>query len=83
MFSLSYIRRTLEKSFAPLACECTVGADARLTVRIFDRDTGRVDLVVTGITIEKLRSAEAVAKMVDELRYEIDGNTLRAAQVAE
>ncbi|WP_297836927.1 DUF1652 domain-containing protein [Pseudomonas sp.] len=83
MFSLSYIRRCLEKSFAPLACECTVGVDTSLTVRIFDRATGRVDLVVTGIIMEKLNSAEMIAHMVDELRYEIAGNTLHTVEVIE
>ena len=83
MFSLSYIRRCLEKSFAPLACECAVGADTSLTVRIFDRATGRVDLVVTGIIMEKLNSEEMIANMVDELRYEIEGNTLRTLAVIQ
>lgn len=83
MFSLSYIRRCLEKSFAPLACECAVGADASLTVRIFERETGRVDLVVTGIIMEKINSAEAIAKMIEELRYEIGGNSLQTMKVTE
>lgn len=83
MFSLSYIRRCLEKSFSPLACECTVGADTSLTVRIFEPETGRVDLVVTGIIMETLNSAEAIAKMIEELRYEMGGNTLQTMKVTE
>ncbi|MEB0042232.1 MULTISPECIES: DUF1652 domain-containing protein [unclassified Pseudomonas] len=83
MFALSYLRRCLEKSFMPLACECTLGADASLTVKIFDRKTGRVDLVVTGIVMEKLKNADAIARMIEELHDEMQSNTFRRVQVSD
>jgi hypothetical protein len=39
--------------------------------------------VVTGIIMEKLNSEEMIANMVDELRYEIEGNTLRTLAVIQ
>ncbi|MDY7560847.1 DUF1652 domain-containing protein [Pseudomonas sp. 10B1] len=83
MFALSYVSRCLKKSFMPLACECTLGADASLTVRIFDPVTGRVDLVVTGIVMERLNDADDVANMIEELREEMRSNTFRAVQVSD
>jgi hypothetical protein len=35
-----------------------------------------VDLVVTGISVNKLQTPQEVEKMVDELRYELQSNTV-------
>ena len=76
MFSLSQLRNCIEEALSPLTCEFTLCRDASLTLKVFDAQTGRVDLVVTGISVNKLQSAHAVEKMVEELLYELQSNTM-------
>jgi len=68
---LIQVRQLVENSFQPLACECVTSADGSLTVRIFDRATGRVDLMVTGIAMSTVKTLEDVAVLVEELRDEL------------
>lgn len=71
MTYLAQVRQLIESSFEPMACECATCSDGSLTVRVYDRDSGRVDLVVTGIAIDKLKSQHAVLTLIDELRDEL------------
>lgn len=71
MTYLAQVRHLIESSFAPMACESTVSPDGSLMVRIYDRDSGRVDLVVTGIAIDTLKSHDAVTTLIEELRDEL------------
>lgn len=68
---LSQVRQSIERSFEPMACECVICADASLTVRIYDRDTGRVDLMVTGIAVDTLKTQQDVAELITELQDEL------------
>lgn len=68
---LSQVRQVIEGAFEPMACECVICADASLTVRIYDRDSGRVDLMVTGIAVDKVRTQQDVAELIAELRDEL------------
>lgn len=70
------MRNCIEEGLSPLTCEFTLCRDASLTLKVFDAETGRVDLVVTGISTNRLQTPEEVAKMVDELRYELQSNTV-------
>ena len=79
MFTLSQLRNCIEEGLAPLTCEFTLCRDASLTLKVFDADTGRVDLVVTGISVNKLKTPQDVATMVEELRYELHSNTVGGA----
>jgi hypothetical protein len=65
------LRRTLESSFLPLACECTVMPSGALMVRIFDKDTGRVAMQVDNVAIANLTTIREVAELVAELRYDL------------
>ncbi|SDT19230.1 Protein of unknown function [Pseudomonas asplenii] len=76
MFYLMDIRALLEQGFAPLACECVLG-DASLSVRVYDRETGRVDLMVAGIALSRLRKREDALRLLEELREELAGNALQ------
>lgn len=76
MFTLAQLRNCIEEALLPLTCEFTLCRDASLTLKVFDAQTGRVDLVVTGISVNKLQTAQEVEKMVDELRYELQSNTV-------
>ena len=76
MFTLSQLRNCIEEALLPLTCEFTLCRDASLTLKVFDAESGRVDLVVTGISVNKLQSPQAVERMVEELRYELQSNTM-------
>jgi hypothetical protein len=76
MFTLAQLRNCIEEGLSPLTCEFTLCRDASLTLKVFDADTGRVDLVVTGISTNRLQTPHEVEKMVEELRYELQSNNL-------
>lgn len=76
MFTLSQLRNCIEEALLPLTCEFTLCRDASLTLKVFDAESGRVDLVVTGISVSKLQTPQEVEKMVDELRYELHSNSV-------
>jgi hypothetical protein len=80
MMNLAQLRARLEQSFSPLACECLVDGDHSLTVKLYHPETGQVDLVISGLKLNLLRTPEAVAALIDELRYELESNSLRAAR---
>ncbi|SEE56518.1 MULTISPECIES: DUF1652 domain-containing protein [Pseudomonas] len=76
MISLAQLRLQLERSFSPLACECTLTGDHSLTVKLYHPVSGQVDLVVSGLSVTALRTPDAVQALVEELRYELECNTL-------
>lgn len=76
MIHLTQLRLQMERSFFPLACECTITGDHSLTVRLYHPVSGQVDLVVTGLNVTALNTAESVAALIEELRYELESNTL-------
>lgn len=76
MLTLSQLRNCIEEGLAPLTCEFTLCRDASLTLKVYDAETGRVDLVVTGISTNRLQTPQEVEKMVEELRYELRSNTM-------
>ncbi|AKV09158.1 MULTISPECIES: DUF1652 domain-containing protein [Pseudomonas] len=75
MISLAQLRLQLERSFSPLACECTLTGDHSLTVKLYHPVSGQVDLVVSGLRVP-LATLEAVEALIEELRYELESNTL-------
>lgn len=60
MFTLSQLRNCIEEGLSPLTCEFTLCRDASLTLKVFDAQTGRVDLVVTGISTNRLQTPQEV-----------------------
>jgi hypothetical protein len=78
---LAQVRQLIESSFEPRACECIICADASLTVRIYDRDSGRVDLMVTGIAASKVKTQQDVAELINELRDELTSVGMSHADV--
>ncbi|MGN8277967.1 DUF1652 domain-containing protein [Pseudomonas sp. SMV71] len=82
MTQLAQLRARLEQSFKPLACECSLNGDGTLTVRLYRRDSGEVDLVVSGMSMDSVRSEESVAKLIDELRYELQNTPLHRGDPA-
>jgi hypothetical protein len=45
-----------------------------LTVQVSDPATGRVDLLVTGISMDRLASSRDISRLVEELREDLEGN---------
>ncbi|PAU51344.1 DUF1652 domain-containing protein [Pseudomonas sp. PICF141] len=72
MNHLAQLRTQLEQSFSPLACECALTGDNSLTVKLYHRETGQVDLVVSGLNMATLRTPEAVTALIEELQYELE-----------
>ncbi|MGC5700952.1 DUF1652 domain-containing protein [Pseudomonas sp. NFXW11] len=79
MISLAQLRACIEQRLAPLACNFVSAGDGTLTLRVFEPESGRVDLVVTGLNARALHSEADVLKMLDELLYELASNSLQKA----
>jgi hypothetical protein len=80
---LTQARRMIESAFEPLGCECLLSADAAMSVRVFDRETGRVDLFVAGIATEQLRTWDDVHSLIQELHYDLKNISARPAERQE
>ncbi|WP_419710873.1 DUF1652 domain-containing protein [Pseudomonas sp. NFX224] len=76
MITLAQLRMLIEHSFSPRACDCSITGDHSLTVKLYHPVSGQVDLVVSGLNMAKLQSAEAATALIEELRYELESNTL-------
>lgn len=82
MIYLTQLRAQLEQDFSPLACDCALTGDNSLTVKLYHRVSGQVDLVVSGLSIANLRSPEAVVALIEELRYELETNALHWSETS-
>jgi hypothetical protein len=77
MITQAQLRMLIERSFLPLACECSVTGEHSLTVKLYHPVSGQVDLVVSGLNMSTLQTAESVSTLIEELRYELDSNSLQ------
>jgi hypothetical protein len=77
MIQVSQLRTQIERTFSPLACECNVTGDHSLTIKLYHPVSGQVDLVVSGLNVTRLQSPESVAALLEELRYELQCNSLQ------
>ncbi|WP_397448826.1 DUF1652 domain-containing protein [Pseudomonas sp. NA-150] len=68
------LRGIIESAFLPSRCTCVVAADNSMTVQIADPHTGRVDLLVTGISLDRLNTSRDICDLVTELRYDLANN---------
>lgn len=82
MIYLTQLRAQLERSFSPLACDCTLTGDNSLTVKLYHPVSGQVDLVVSGLSVANLRTPEAVVALIEELRYELESNGLHRPETS-
>lgn len=80
MISILEIRHIIECGFLPLSCSCTSNADGSLMIKVFDPLSGEVELLVTGVTTERLTSSRAIASLIAELRAEMAN---RSAMIVE
>ncbi len=68
------LRNIIECAFLPAHCTCTVAPDKSLTVQVNDPVTGHVELMVTGISTDRLSSSRAISNLIAELRYDLAHN---------
>ncbi|WP_438269362.1 DUF1652 domain-containing protein [Pseudomonas mandelii] len=59
MVPISVLCNIVESGFKPLSCECTVNPNGLLRIKVYDRATGRIDLLIPCVT----RSGGAVVAM--------------------
>lgn len=71
MISTLELRHIIECAFQPLACTCSVNPDGSLMIKVYDSFSGRVDILVTGITTSELTSSRTIANLIGELRAEM------------
>ncbi|MGE8483667.1 MAG: DUF1652 domain-containing protein [Pseudomonas sp.] len=71
MISSFELRQIIESGFLPLSCTCTLNPDGSLMIKVFEPESGRVELLVTGISTENLGSSRAIANLIGELRSEM------------
>ncbi|CRL47199.1 DUF1652 domain-containing protein [Pseudomonas sp. URMO17WK12:I11] len=76
MIYLTQLRALLEQHFSPRACECSVSGDNSVTVKLYHPESGEVDLVVSGLKVSSLNSPQSLASLIEELRYELQSNSL-------
>lgn len=80
--TLAQLRACIEQRLAPLACSFSNAGDGTLTLRVFEPASGRVDLVVTGLSARALQSEADVQKIIAELLYELGSNSLGQLDLA-
>ncbi len=76
MIHITQLRAQLEQQFSPRACECSVSGDNSVTVKLYHPVSGQVDLVVSGLKVTNLGTPQAIQALVEELRYELESNSL-------
>jgi hypothetical protein len=65
------LRSIIESAFLPMRCNCTVLADT-MTVEVIDPATDRVELLSTGIGLDRLDTSRALCDLILELRTELE-----------
>jgi hypothetical protein len=67
------LRSIIESAFLPMCCNCTVIDDA-MTVEVIDPLTQRVELLATGIALDRLDTSRALCELITELRADLHTN---------
>jgi hypothetical protein len=71
MLAIVELCHIVESGFLPLSCHCTVNANGSLTIKIFDSESGRVELLLPGVSTSDLTSIRSISNLIGELRTEI------------
>lgn len=71
MISILELRHIIECGFLPLYCTCTVNPDGSLMIKVVEPVSGRVELLITGISTNSLTSSRGISNLVGELRNEM------------
>lgn len=71
MLSVLELCHLIESAFLPLSCKCRIEPPGSLQVQICDPASGRVELLVTGITYTSLTGNQSITRLIDEIREEL------------
>lgn len=71
MLSTVELCHILESGFLPLACTCTLSPNGSLMIKVFEPESGRVDLLLTGVSTADLTSVRSISNLIGELRTEL------------
>ena len=66
-------RVELQRAFVPLACSY-FHEQSSVRLRVYERQTGQTQLIVAGIPVSQVATGQALAKLIVELRQELDGS---------
>lgn len=64
------LRSIIESGFLPRRCNCTIMADT-MTVEVIDPVTERVELLASGIKLDRLDTSRAICELISELRADL------------
>jgi hypothetical protein len=67
------LRSIIERAFLPMRCSCTVMSDS-MTVELIDPLTERVELLVSGIALDRLDTSRALCELIGELRADLNNS---------
>lgn len=81
------LRNIVETSFLPKRCQCTLGPDMSMTVKVYaDNRTDQVELLVKGINAAKLNSCREINNLIaglrSDLQHQASAQPLQAAKRA-
>ena len=71
MLSTLELRNIIESSFLPRRCQCTQGADQSLTLKVFQTNSDRAEVMITGIDTRQLNSSRAISKLIAGVRKDL------------
>jgi hypothetical protein len=71
MVAITEICRIIESGFSPLNCNCTITAQGHLQIKVYEADSGRVDLLLNGVSPEHLVTIRDISNFIGELRTEM------------
>ncbi|MEX5684667.1 DUF1652 domain-containing protein [Pseudomonas silesiensis] len=72
MLSILELCHIIESAFLPLSCECRVEPSGSLQIQISEPISGRVELLVTGISASRLTGNPAIAQLINEIKEELN-----------
>lgn len=67
------LRSIIESAFLPMRCNCTVMSDT-MTVEVIDPLTERVELLASGIALDRLDNSRALCELIGELRADLNNS---------
>lgn len=65
------LRSIVESAFLPMRCTCSVSPDSSMSVQISDPHSEKVELLVTGISLDRLNTTRDISDLVAELRNDL------------
>jgi hypothetical protein len=69
------LRSIIESAFLPMRCNCMV-IDDTMTVEVIDPRTERVELLASGIALDRLDTSRALCELISELRADLHNTQL-------